>query len=140
MHFWSERSSSRRARGYGGPLRFVKIALILPIIKTIVGGTMAGSSPTTLIVHFDIVETRLVEFLQIIQAHGENSLQIEPGCLRFEMLVPQEPQAHVILIEAYTDGIALESHWKSEHMAEFRNRIDGMVVKRTVYRCGDIYS
>ena len=101
---------------------------------------MADSSPTILIVHLDIVETRLVEFLQIIQAHGENSLQVEPGCLRFEVLVPQEPQAHVILIEAYVDDAALETHWNSEHMAEYRNRIDGMIVKRTLYRCSSKHS
>jgi quinol monooxygenase YgiN len=46
----------------------------------------------------------------------------------------------VILIEAYVDDAALESHWNSEHMAEYRNRIDGMIVKRTLYRCSGKHS
>ena len=97
---------------------------------------MTNLSLITLIVHFDIKEAYLSKFLQTVRAHSENSLRIEPGCLRFEVLIPQEPKAHVILIEVYTDDAALESHWNSEHMAKYRKRINGMIVNRTPYRCG----
>ena len=97
---------------------------------------MSKPSPAVLVVHLDIVEARLEEFMQIVRAHGANSQQIESGCLQFEVLVPQEPSAHVILFEVYADDSALESHWGSEHMAEYRKQIEGMIVHRTVYRCG----
>ena len=97
---------------------------------------MSKPSPAVLVVHLDIAEARLEEFLQIVRAHGANSQQIESGCLQFEVLVPQEPSAHVILFEVYADDAALELHWGSEHMAEYRKQIEGMIVHHTVYRCG----
>ena len=96
---------------------------------------MTDLSPITLIVHLDIEKARLEEFLKIVAAHGENSLRNESGCLRFEVLVPKDPRAHVILVETYSDQTALESHWNSEHMAEYRKRIDGIIINRTLYRC-----
>jgi quinol monooxygenase YgiN len=101
---------------------------------------MSKPPPTSLVVHLDIVEARLDEFLAIVRAHGANSQQIEPGCLQFEVLIPQEPSSHVILFEVYSDYAALESHWDSEHMAEYRRKIKGMIVNRTVYRCGPKHS
>ena len=101
---------------------------------------MSKPSPAVLVIHLDIVETRLEEFIQIVRAHGTNSQQIESGCLQFEVLVPQDLSAHVILFEVYADDAALESHWNSEHMAEYRKQIDGLIIHRTVYRCGPEHS
>ena len=97
---------------------------------------MSKPSRAILVVHLDIVEARLQEFLQIVQVHGTNSQQIEPGCLQFDVLVPKDSSAHVILFEVYVDDAALESHWNSEHMAKYREQIEGMIAHRTVYRCG----
>ena len=96
---------------------------------------MSKPSPAVLVIHLDIVEARLEEFIQIVQAHGTNSQKIESGCLQFEVLVPQNSSAHVILFEVYADDAALESHWGSDHMAEYRKQIEGMIGHRTVYRC-----
>ena len=101
---------------------------------------MPKPSPAVLVIHLDIVEARLAEFMQVVRSHGANSQQIESGCLQFEVLVPKEPLAHVILFEVYTDDAALESHWGSKHMAEYRKQIEGMIVHRTVYRCGPEHS
>ena len=100
---------------------------------------MSKPSPAVLVIHLDIAEARLEEFIQIVQAHGTNSQKIESGCLQFEVLVPQNSSAHVILFEVYADDAALELHWGSEHMAEYRKQIEGMIVHRTVYRCGPEY-
>ena len=97
---------------------------------------MPRPRPVALVVHLDIVEAQFEEFIQIVRAHGTNSQQIESGCLQFEVLVPHEPSAHVILFEVYADNAALELHWGSKHMAQYRKQIEGMIVHRTVYRCG----
>ena len=101
---------------------------------------MSKPSPAVLVIHLDIVEARLEEFIQIVQAHGTNSQKIESGCLQFEVLLPKESIAHVILFEVYVDDAALESHWGSEHMAEYRKQIEGMIIHRAVYRCSNDYS
>ena len=96
---------------------------------------MTKSSRTVLIAHLDVDESRLDEYLQLIKTHAQNSLRIELGCLRFEILVSQESPAQLILFEVYTDDAALESHSNSKHMAEYRKRTKGMVLKSTIYRC-----
>ena len=101
---------------------------------------MSKPSPAVLVVHLDIAKAQLNEFIQIVRAHGANSQQIESGCLQFEVLVPQDLSAHVILFEVYADDAALELHWGSDHMAEYRKQIEGMIVHRTVYRCDPKHS
>ena len=50
---------------------------------------MAHSPRTVLIVHIEANEGRLDEYLTQIKAHAHNSVQLEPDCLRFEVLVPR---------------------------------------------------
>ena len=97
--------------------------------------TMAKPSRTVLIAHLDVDKSHLDRYRQLIKTHAENSLRIEPGCLRFEILAPQESPTQLILFEVYTDDTALESHSNSKHMAEYRKRTKGMVLKSTIYRC-----
>ena len=100
---------------------------------------MAKLSRTVLIAHLDVDESHLDKYLRLVKAHAQNSLRIEPGCLRFEVLVPQESPAQLILFEVYTDDAALESHSNSEHMSEYRKRTKGMVLKSAIYRCATEY-
>lgn len=88
-----------------------------------------------LVVELDIEPGQLRSFLDIVTRHGANSVKIEEGCLRFEVLKPREPEDKVILVEMYTDDAALESHWNSEHMAAYREKVGSMIKSRTAHRC-----
>lgn len=88
-----------------------------------------------LVVELEIHPEKYQTFVDIVSKHGENSLQIEEGCLRFEVLKPREPENKVILVEMYSDDAALDSHWNSDHMAAYREKVSGMIVSRVANRC-----
>ena len=90
---------------------------------------------TALVVHLDIVPEHTEEFLDLARKHGANSVKIEEHCLRFEVLRSQEDPNHIVLVEVYGDDEALESHWSSEHMAAYLEKVKDMIANRQRYRC-----
>ncbi len=92
-------------------------------------------SKTVLVVHVDVDPARRDEFIDIVTAHGERSMATEPGCLRFEVLLPQEREDQVTLIEVYRDREALDSHWASAHMAAYRERVADLLRGRDARIC-----
>lgn len=92
-------------------------------------------SKTVLVVHVEVDPARRDEFLAIVHAHGAHSLEVEPGCERFEALVPEDRDDEVTLIEVYSDRAALQSHWDSAHMAAYRERVAGMLGGRQARIC-----
>lgn len=90
---------------------------------------------TSLIVHLDVVPEKLEEFMKIVRAHGEYSVNAEDGCLDFKVLVSQDDKHHVILVETYSDNDALQSHWDSKHMAAYREKTAHMILNRQRYQC-----
>ena len=52
---------------------------------------------TALVVKLTIHEGRMDEFLEVVRAHGEKSLALEPGCLRFDVLRPADAPHTVFL-------------------------------------------
>ncbi len=90
---------------------------------------------TALVVHLDIEPEKFDEFVDIARAHGARSAEIEEGCLRFDVMVPEDDPHHVILVELYSDRAALESHWESAHMAAYLDRVSDMILSRRRYLC-----
>ena len=90
---------------------------------------------TALVVKLGIHAGRMDEFLEIVRAHGASSLALEPGCLRFEVLRPQDSADTVFLYEVYSDDDALQTHRDSDRMAAYRERTADMVAAREANRC-----
>ena len=90
---------------------------------------------TALVVKLTIHEGRMDEFLEVVRAHGEKSLALEPGCLRFDVLRPADAPHTVFLYEVYGDEQALQAHWDSERMAAYRKRTREMIAAREPSRC-----
>lgn len=90
---------------------------------------------TALVVHLDIEPSKFDEFVEIARAHAANSVKIEEGCLRFDVMLPQDTPNQVILVEVYTDDAALQSHWDSPHMAAYLDKVGDMITRRNRYRC-----
>lgn len=88
-----------------------------------------------LVVELEISPGQLNEFVDIVTKHGANSLQIEEGCLRFEVLKPRESDNKVLLVEQYADDAALDAHWNSDHMAAYREKVSEMILSRVAHRC-----
>ena len=67
--------------------------------------------------------------------HRETVLANEPGCERFDVVVPDEAENMVMLYEVYTDEQAFETHVNTPYMAEYREDTASMIVERKLTRC-----
>ncbi len=74
-------------------------------------------------------------FVKRLRQHAAHCLAQEPGCLRFDALVPQEGADLAFIYEVYADAAALEAHWASAHMQVYRADVAEMVADRRVSRC-----
>ena len=90
---------------------------------------------TGLVVKLTIEHGKMEEFLAIVRAHGAKSLELEPGCLRFDVLRPADAPDTVFLYEVYSDDEALQAHWDCERMAAYRERTGHMIAGREPSRC-----
>lgn len=54
-------------------------------------------------------------FLDAITAQGRASIEREPGCLQFDVVVDRADDCHFMLYEVYTDAGALDAHRVTEH-------------------------
>ena len=61
---------------------------------------------TAVIVAFEVKEGQIDPFLDIIRAHAARTLAVEPGCERFDILIPTDGSAAVNLHEVYADDAA----------------------------------
>ena len=88
-----------------------------------------------LVVQLRIRTGAMPAFLDIVRAHAVRSKELEPGCLRFDVLRPEGSADEVVLYELYRDQAALDAHRGSEHMADYRGRSGDLVAERSVSVC-----
>lgn len=73
-------------------------------------------------VRFEVEPGRRAAFLELVEAHAAASLSEEPGCRRFDILLPDDAPDRVMLYEVYVDAAAFEAHRTSERIARFNER------------------
>ncbi|MDI2057543.1 antibiotic biosynthesis monooxygenase family protein [Bradyrhizobium elkanii] len=71
----------------------------------------------------------------MLSAHGARSLRDEPGTLNFEILVPRENAAKLLIYEVYKDDAAFEAHRNVRSIAQFRDESAGLGIKISATRC-----
>lgn len=75
------------------------------------------------------------EVLRAVLAHRDRCLQGEPGTLQFEVLVPSEDPAKLMLYELYADDAACSAHMHGASMAKVREEVGDKVIGLTGIRC-----
>jgi quinol monooxygenase YgiN len=85
-------------------------------------------------VDFEIHEGKLQEFMPMMLDNAEKSRTLEPGCDRFDVLLPDGGGQHVFLYEIYTGKAAFDTHLKTPHFLEFNQRSAPLTKSRTVGR------
>lgn len=60
---------------------------------------------------------RREELLAAIALQGANSLELEPGCLQFDISVHLDDPNRVLLYEVYADRAAFDDHRVTPHFA-----------------------
>ncbi|PBB95308.1 antibiotic biosynthesis monooxygenase [Mesorhizobium sp. WSM3862] len=87
-----------------------------------------------LTVVFDLVEGTFPEFYRLVSQNASLSVELEPGCLRFDVLTPlgtQKP-SQIFLYEIYRDRAAFDLHLASAHYMSFDASTRDMVSRKTV--------
>jgi (4S)-4-hydroxy-5-phosphonooxypentane-2,3-dione isomerase len=82
-------------------------------------------------VTFELVAGHRDRFLELVGENAATSLRAEPGCHRFDVLIPEREDA-VFLYEIYTDRAAFDAHLASDHFKAFNEATAGMVAGKTI--------
>jgi (4S)-4-hydroxy-5-phosphonooxypentane-2,3-dione isomerase len=85
-------------------------------------------------VNFEIHDGKLEQFMPLMLDNAEKSRSLEPGCDRFDVLVPEGGGTHVFLYEIYKDPAAFEAHLKTAHFLDFSQRSAPLIKGRSVGR------
>lgn len=88
-----------------------------------------------LVVELEIAPGELGRFLARAREHRDNVLANEPGCRQFDILAPQDRDDAVILIEAYADAAAMETHFNTPYMKEYLADTGPMIAARKRTPC-----
>jgi len=90
--------------------------------------------PLALIVEMRIRPGRRSEFMPLILENARRSLEEEPGCRRFDVLLPAEGAERVVLYEIYDDEAAFDAHRTTDHYIEFKAASRDLVTETLVQR------
>ena len=86
-----------------------------------------------IMVDFRLKAGAMRAFRQLIDANARASVKDEPGCRRFDVMVPKGASDHVMLYEIYDDQAAFAAHLKTQHFASFNTESAALVADKTVF-------
>ena len=89
-------------------------------------------SAVVLLVELEIAEGKWDAFVARVRQHRELVLKNEPGCRRFDIMVPDGTEGVVRLHEVYDDQAAVDHHMQTGYMAAFREDTASMVADREI--------
>lgn len=77
----------------------------------------------------EIAPGRREELVPLLMAHRARCLKDEPGTVQFEVLLPRDDAAKVMIYEVYRDEAAFDTHSKEPSLARLRDEAAGMMGK-----------
>ena len=83
------------------------------------------------IVDFRLKPGAFGSFRDLVAANAEASVRDEPGCRRFDILVPRGVRDRVMLYEIYDDEAAFEEHCRTTHFKRFDRESAGLVAEKS---------
>lgn len=81
---------------------------------------------------FEVKAGKLAEMVEAAKVDAKASVANEPGCRRFDVLVPRDGAERVVLYEIYDDEAAFQAHLETPHLKQFRDSIGSLVADRQV--------
>lgn len=74
------------------------------------------------------------DFLPLMTRNAHESLRIEDGCLRFDVLKVADDPDQILLYEIYADESAFDEHCRMHHFLQFDAESRPFVKEKTVVR------
>ena len=87
-----------------------------------------------ILVEFDLHPGAAEEFLRLVHENATTSVRDEPGCRRFDVLVPEDEVLRVVLYEIYDSPVAFDAHLRTPHFRAFDEATGDLVRSRAVRR------
>jgi autoinducer 2-degrading protein len=86
-----------------------------------------------------VVEYRLKpgaqeRFVELVTGNAATSVSDEPGCRRFDILLPEDGVDRVDLYEIYDDADAFAVHLETPHFKRFKAASTELIERSTVIR------
>lgn len=88
------------------------------------------------LVEFTLKTGGLEPFKTAVLANAASSVRDEPGCRRFDVLLPREGADRIVLYEIYDDEAAFAAHRQTRHFARFETATRDLVAGKAVQICG----
>jgi quinol monooxygenase YgiN len=85
-------------------------------------------------VDFEVQAGKLAAFMPLMIENAEQSRTLEPGCDRFDVLLPDGGGQHVFLYEIYRDKAAFDVHLKTAHFLQFNERSAPLLKGKSIDR------
>ena len=73
-------------------------------------------------------------FVELVSANAATSARDEPGCRRFDILLPEEGGERVDLYEIYDDAEAFAAHLETPHFQQFKAASAELIEQQSVTR------
>lgn len=83
-------------------------------------------------VEFGIHPDRMDDFMPLMEKQAMLSLELEPGCHRFDVWCDAAKETQVYLYEIYADRAAFDLHLASAHFKDFDRNVGPMLASKTV--------
>ena len=80
-----------------------------------------------IVVEYEVKPEYREAFETLIRAHVKGTLADEPGCVRFDMMIPRDEDGRVFLCEVYRDEDAYQEHRLSPRLPTLREAYEPMI-------------
>ncbi|MBM3346420.1 MAG: antibiotic biosynthesis monooxygenase [Betaproteobacteria bacterium] len=90
--------------------------------------------PFAITADFHIHHGRMPDFLPLVLDNARSSQRNEPGCRRFDVLIPQAGSDWLRLYEIYDSEADFDVHCRTPHFLAFKAATGDMVARLVVER------
>ncbi|MBB2201381.1 putative quinol monooxygenase [Gluconacetobacter tumulisoli] len=90
--------------------------------------------PLTIIAEFETTPETHDRFLEICAYDSAHSVADEPGCERFDVLLPDGEANRVVLFEIYADQAAFDAHLATPHYKVFADGLADLKIRKVQVR------
>ena len=95
----------------------------------------SSDHPVCLLVTLTCRPGKRQAFIERVRAHAAGCLAEEPGCLRFDVLVPDDDDDAVFLYEVYAVDVAIDVHLGTDRMAQYMRDVEPLLADRLRRKC-----
>lgn len=84
------------------------------------------------VVAFRVRPAAVSDFESLLVRNAAQSLELEEGCLQFDVCQQQDQPASFLLYELYASAEAFEAHLQMPHFRQFDAAVTSMVISKEV--------